>query len=62
MDRESHTVTLRNGKQLVCLVCRHERFTDAIQKAAEHNWSFGRQVQGSVCASCGYIHWFWPED
>jgi len=57
-------VTIGKGLALVCVVCKHEEFTErrAQLSTARQTWLgmdwLDRTARCYVCAGCGYVHLF----
>ncbi len=54
------------GRELKCLVCGHDRFSQRAAQletdAATLNLEFlHRSGVCIICRACGYIHWFYPQ-
>ncbi len=66
-DREEADTVEIIGQQLVCLVCRYDRFhrREALLNTAAASFFYLDWTDTSavcyVCKQCGYIHWFLPQ-
>jgi predicted nucleic-acid-binding Zn-ribbon protein len=66
-EREEADTVEIIGQQLVCLVCRYDRFqrreaqlNTAAASFFNLDWANTSAVC-YVCKRCGYIHWFLPQ-